>query len=50
VVKVITSKADYAATYYPTTQYVLELLDAFTLFLLLIAVIFSGDLIWKERQ
>jgi len=50
VAKVITTSADYGATFYPTTQYVVDLLDAFTLFLLLIAVIFSGDLIWKERQ
>lgn len=40
----------YGASSYPTTAVILTLLDSYNLFFILIAIIYAGDLIWKERQ
>lgn len=39
----------YGTSSYPTTYMVLELLGGFNLFFAIIAVLYSGELIWKER-
>lgn len=40
----------YGTSSYPTTFAVLELIDGFNLFFLIIIVFYSGELIWKERD
>ncbi|WP_339812612.1 M1 family aminopeptidase [uncultured Imperialibacter sp.] len=50
VVKAMTMSEMYGSSSYPTTDSVLTLLGSFNLFFLLIAVVYPGDLIWKERQ
>lgn len=40
----------YGTSSYPTTYNVLGLLNVFDLFFLVIAVFYSGELVWKERQ
>jgi len=39
----------YGTSSYPTTYSVLGLLSGFNLFFVIIAVLYSGELIWKER-
>lgn len=40
----------YGTSSYPTTYSVIALLDGFTLFFLIIAIFYSGELVWKERS
>jgi len=40
----------YGTNSYPTTYSVIGLLDSFNLFFLIIAVFYSGELVWKERM
>ena len=40
----------YGTNSYPTTYSVIELLGGFTLFFLIIAIFYSGELVWKERE
>ena len=40
----------YGTSSYPTTYSVLGLLNSFNLFFVIIAVLYSGELIWKERS
>ncbi len=39
----------YGTSSYPTTYSILGLLDGFTLFFIIIAIFYSGELVWKER-
>ena len=39
----------YGSSSYPTTYSILGLLSGFTLFFIIIAVFYSGELVWKER-
>jgi ABC-2 type transport system permease protein len=39
----------YGTSSYPTTYSVIELLDGFNLFFLIITIFYSGELVWKER-
>jgi len=39
----------YGTSSYPTTYSVLGLLSGFNLFFIIIAVLYSGELVWKER-
>ena len=39
----------YGTSSYPTTYAVLTLLNSFNLFFLILAILYSGELIWKER-
>ncbi|MFM8759069.1 MAG: hypothetical protein ACKODS_05920, partial [Methylophilaceae bacterium] len=40
----------FGTSSYPTTYTILGLLSGFNLFFLIIAVLYSGELIWKERS
>ncbi len=40
----------YGTSSYPTTYSVLGLLSGFNLFFVIIAVLYSGELVWKERS
>jgi hypothetical protein len=40
----------YGTSSYPTTYNVIGLLNVFDLFFLIIAIFYSGELVWKERQ
>jgi ABC-2 type transport system permease protein len=40
----------YGTSSYPTTYAILTLLNSFTFFLLIIAILYTGELIWKERS
>ncbi len=40
----------YGTSSYPTTNAILTLLNSFDLYLLIIAIFYSGELIWKERS
>ena len=40
----------YGVHTYPTTYSVLELIDGFTFFFVIICVFYTGELIWKERD
>ena len=40
----------YGTSSYPTTYSVLGVLGGFTLFFLIIAIFYSGELVWKERD
>lgn len=42
--------AMYGTSSYPTTFSVLALISSFDVFLLIIAIFYSGELIWKERN
>ncbi|MFM9838947.1 MAG: ABC transporter permease/M1 family aminopeptidase [Cyclobacteriaceae bacterium] len=39
----------YGTSSYPTTYSVIGLIEGFTLFFLIIAIFYSGELVWKER-
>jgi hypothetical protein len=40
----------FGTSSYPTTYTILGLLSSFTLFFIIIAVLYSGELVWKERS
>lgn len=40
----------YGTSAFPTTYEILKVLDSFSLFFLIIAIFYSGELIWKERS
>lgn len=40
----------YGTSGYPTTYSVIELLDNFTLFFIIIIIFYTGELIWRERD
>ena len=40
----------YGSGSYPTTYTILDLLTGFTLFFIIIAIFYSGELVWKERS
>ncbi|HTF18538.1 MAG TPA: hypothetical protein VK658_10720, partial [Chryseolinea sp.] len=40
----------YGTSSYPTTFEILKVLNSFSLFFLIIAIFYSGELVWKERM
>jgi ABC-2 type transport system permease protein len=40
----------YGTSSYPTTYAVLNLMNSFSFFLLIIAILYTGELIWKDRS
>lgn len=50
IVEAFSMNKIYGTSSYPTTYSVVNLLDGFTLFFLIIAIFYSGELVWKERS
>ena len=49
-VEAINMNEMYGTSSYPTTYSVLGIIGLFNLFFLIIAIFYSGELVWKERQ